>query len=162
MIEKIETLIFRICLTISVVLLLTITCFALMQVFGRYVFHNTFFWVEEITGIILGWMFALGAPMLWIKKDHIKMDAVDKFLSEKARKIWDQAINIIAIILGIIFLIGGVKALRLNTGYSISLLRYDESLKYYFVPVFGILLSITAFLSFLKGVKEFKEKEGTK
>ena len=75
---------------------------------------------------------------------------------------FDPATKLIYAIGAVVGLIGGVKALRLNTGYSISLLRYDESLKYYFVPVFGILLSITAFLSFLKGVKEFKEKEGTK
>lgn len=159
MIEKIETLVFRICLVISVVLLITITLFALMQVIGRYIFHNTFFWVEEITGIILGWMFALGAPMLWIKRDHIKMDAIDRFFSAKTRKVWDAAIDVIAIFIGIIFCIGGIRALKLNTGYSISMLRYDESLRYYFVPVFGILLAFTALLSFFKRLRDFNKEE---
>ena len=149
----------KLCLALCALMLITITIFALVQVFGRYVFHSTIFWIEEVTGIILGWLFALGAPMVWIRKDHIKMDAIDRFLSPKARKIWDIVIDCIACFIGVVFLCGGLSALRLNTGYSISMLRYDESLRYYFVPVFGTLLAFVACLSLLKGIRDFKKEE---
>lgn len=162
MIEKIEDFIMKVCLVLCALMLITITIFALVQVFGRYVFHSTIYWIEEVTGIILGWMFALGAPMVWIRKDHIKMDAIDRFLSSKVKKVWDIVIDLIAGLIGLVFFCGGTRALKLNTGYSISMLKYDESLRYYFVPVFGLLLALVACLSLAKGIRDFRKEEEKK
>ena len=157
MIEKIETWFYRICTLISVAILLSITVFALMQVLGRYVFHHTFFWVEEITAIELGWLVAMGAPMMWLKNGHIVMDAIDQFLPEKGRRIWDCVIQCIAIAIGLVFAVAGYRALKLNSGYSISMLRYDESVRYVFVPVMGILLSLAACIRLVHCLSALKE-----
>ena len=157
MLDRIEKWMYRLFTAISVTILITITVFALMQVCGRYIFHHTFFWVEEITAIMLGWLVAMGAPMMWLKNGHIVMDAIDQFLPEKGKRYWDCGINVIAIAIGILFTVAGIRAYRLNSGYSISMLRYDESLRYLFVPVMGSLLAIAALIRLIRGIREIRE-----
>ena len=146
MLKKISQGIYTLCMSVCVVILIVITAFALMQVCGRDIFHHTFFWVEEITTMLNGWIVALGTPALWLKSEHISMDAVLSILPAKVAHVWEMIIQVIAIAVGGVLFAAGIKALRLNSGYSISMLRYDESLKFVFVPVLGILLMICAAL----------------
>lgn len=150
MVKKVSQGIYTFCLSVCVVILIIITTLALMQVCGRYIFHHTFFWVEEITTMLIGWIVALGTPALWLKNEHIAMDALLAFLPKKAIRIWDMVIQVFAMGTGGVLFAAGMKALRLNSGYSISMLRYDESVKFIFVPVLGALLTVCAALVFVQ------------
>ena len=135
--------------TICTLLLFTITVFALMQVCGRYIFRHTFFWVEDISALILGWMVAFGVPWVWLLEDHIAVDMIDALLPETVRAVWNEVIQFIAIVVGAVLVYSGFGGIRQNRGFSISMLRYDESIKFYFVVVLGVLLIFAACLTLL-------------
>ena len=139
------------------ILLMSITILALVQVCGRYIFLHTFFWVEEVTALLLGWMVAAGVPLMWLKGEHISVNIVDSLLPEKVKMIWDGMIQGIAIFVGIVVTYSGIRAWKQNMGYSISMLGYDESIKFYWIPVMGTLLIVSALLVLLTRGKEKKE-----
>lgn len=150
MLDRIPKWFCRICTFILVVLLVGITVFALVNVVGRYLFQHTIFWVEEVTALVMGWMVAFAVPLLWIEENHIVMNALDYMLNEEMKYWWSIVVDVIAFFIGVIFLYAGLKAYRINSGYSTSLLQYDESIRYLFVPVMGGLLSFASFLTLIK------------
>lgn len=145
-----ETIKNRACIlleTACMLILITITVFALMQVCGRYLFLHTFFWVEEVTALLLGWMVACGVPLIWLREEHIAVDMIDALLPARVRATWDTVIQLLAVGVGGVIAYSGLRAVRQNIGFSISMLRYDESIRFYWVPVMGILLMLSACLT---------------
>lgn len=130
-------------------LLITITILALMQVCGRYIFSHTFFWVEEVTALLIGWMVAMGVPSMWLKGEHLSVDVIGAILPDRVNAVWNVIIQIIAVCVGIVVTYSGIRAWKQNMGYSISMLRYEESVKFYWIPVMGILLIVSAVLVLL-------------
>lgn len=143
--------------TLCALLLIAITILALMQVCGRYIFFHTFFWVEEITALLIGWMVATGVPLMWLKGEHLSVNIVDSLLPRKVSAVWDIIIQIIAVGVGIVVTYAGIRAWKQNIGYSISMLRYEESVKFYWIPVMGGLLILSAVLALLTREKGGKE-----
>lgn len=157
---KIKTVMKKGLLAICTMILVVITTFALVQVCGRYLFRHTFFWVEEVTAILLGWMVACGVPLVWLNGDHISMDAIDSFLSDRMKRIWDVVIQLLGILYGGVCLYSGLRAVRQNTGYSISMLRYDESLRFWWIPAMGAMLIVSACLVLYENSKKRREEHG--
>ncbi len=148
----------ELCLEILCALLLvTITVLALMQVCGRYIFSHTFFWVEEITALLLGWMVATGVPLMWLREEHLSVNVIDGLLPGKAGAVWNVIIQVIGAGVGVVVTYSGIRGWKQNMGYSISMLRYDESVKFYWIPVMGCLLVLSAVLVLLTRGKEGKE-----
>lgn len=145
----------RICTCILII----ITIMALVQVLGRYILLHTFFWVEDITALLLGWMVACGVPLIWLLEEHITVDIIDQFLPEKVKFVWSNMIQLLAILIGVVLFYSGLGAIRQNKGFSISMLRYDESLKFYWIPVAGILLVISAGLILGIRFREYRRKK---
>ena len=157
MLKKIKTGLTKSLLAVCTVILVTVTVFALMQVCGRYIFLHTFFWVEEITAILLGWLVACGVPMVWLQGEHIAMDAIDALLPVKVREAWGCVIQLMGILMGGVCLYSGVRAVRQNMGFSISMRRYDESIRFLFVPTMGALLIVSACLLLAERYQAKKE-----
>ena len=137
-------------------LLTVITILALMQVCGRYIFSHRFFWVEEITALLIGWMVAAGVPSMWLKQEHLSVNVIDALLPDKVSAAWNVIIQVIAVCVGIVITYSGIRAWKQNMGYAISRLRYDESVKFYWIPVMGGLLAVSAVLILLTRGKEGK------
>lgn len=157
MLQKIKKAVCFLFGTICTLLLVTITIFALMQVGGRYLFRRTFFWVEDVSALILGGMVAFGVPWVWLLSDHIAVDMIDAVLPKTVRAVWDNVIQFIAIGVGAVLIRSGLGGVRQNMGFSISMLRYDESIKFYFVVVLGILLIFAACLTLLLRFQEGRQ-----
>ncbi len=159
MVDKIVKWFSGILTFLLVFLLVGITVLALCNVVGRYILKHTIFWVEEVSALSMGWMVAFGAALMWVRHNHIVMDALDYMLSDKMKYIWDIGVNIIGMAVSLIFFFAGIKALKMNTGYSISLLGYDESIRYLFVPVMGALLFIGTVLTLIQDICNHGRKE---
>lgn len=83
-------------ITIIVVLVLITT----YQVFGRYVLSSTPKWSEELARILLVWLTFVGSAIAFGKGIHLKIDLLDRLLSEKV----STYLNIVVDLLLIVFL----------------------------------------------------------
>ena len=149
MIKKLKRQLCRIFAVSSSAILIAITSMAFLQVLGRYVFKHTFFWVEEISVMGVAWMAAIGVPWMWLERGHIAVDALDSLLSDRARAVLDVVIHIAAAAVGIILLYSGLKAIRLNSGFVLSVLKFDESVRYYYIPFMGVMLTVSSAINLI-------------
>ncbi len=53
--------------------------------FGRYALHKPILWAEEVLGYSLVWMVYLGAILVTLERQHLKMDLVSKMLGQRAQ-----------------------------------------------------------------------------
>lgn len=86
---------------------------------------------------------------MWLKQEHLSVNVIDALLPDKVSAAWNVIIQVIAVCVGIVITYSGIRAWKQNMGYSISMLRYDESVKFYWIPVMGGLLAVSAVLILL-------------
>lgn len=65
----------------GILIILVIIVFS--NVLGRYVFHSSLAWSEEISRFLLIWMVFLGSIAAYINDEHLGLDILTKALPEK-------------------------------------------------------------------------------
>ncbi len=71
--------------------------------FGRYALHQPILWAEEVLGYSLVWMVYLGAILVTVERQHLKMDLLSKMLGARAQAFLELiAAAVFAVVGGII------------------------------------------------------------
>lgn len=92
---------YRRCLEIfAIVIIVILVIITTYQVFGRYVLSSTPKWSEELARILLVWLTFIGSAIAFGKGIHLKIDLLDRWLSEKI----NTYLNIVVDVLLVIFL----------------------------------------------------------
>ena len=145
---------------ISAALLLFMVCLAFVQMIGRYLVGANFLWADEVTVFCITYMIALSTPMLWLERDNINMDLFGEKLSPSLNFKSMVLVDIVSLFAAILLTYSGIQAALLHKGFVTSFLGYDESVRYYFVIVFGVLLCITITLELIERVLLYRSGKG--
>lgn len=133
-------------MSIVSLLLVVLVVLATLQVVTRYFIAVQVIWVEEVSIYLVTWIAAVGIPWMWLRQGHIKMDVLNFVLPDRALRIMDYLINIVAVIASVGIIRIGIITIRVNTGYVLSVIKMDEGLRYYPVATAGVLLLISSVL----------------
>lgn len=128
------------------VILVVLVVFATVQVITRYFISVQVIWIEEVSIYLVTWIAAFGIPWMWLRQGHIKMDVLNFVLPEKVLHISDYLINLVACAASAGVIRVGLVAIRVNTGYVLSVIKMDEGLRYYPVLTAGVLLLVSSVL----------------
>lgn len=100
-------------------LLIVFSILVTVQVFMRYVMQNSLSWSEELARYCMVWMVYIGVAYAAKHSLHIRVDAINMILSERAKKI----VNLIA---HFIFLAFCLITVYLGTGAFLRMLRFVQ------------------------------------
>ncbi len=139
---------------IIALLLVILVVLSTVQVITRYFVSVQIIWIEEVSIYIVAWIAAIGASWMWLKRGHIKMDVLGFILPEKVLHKMDYVINIVAAVASIGVIRAGYAAIKVNTGYILSVIGMDEGVKYYPVFVGGIALLCASIMVLVSMIAE--------
>lgn len=144
--KKIVDRLSTVLMNIAAFLLVVLVVLATLQVVTRYFISVQVIWVEEVSIYLVTWIAAVGIPWMWLKQGHIKMDVLNFVLPAKVLRIMDYFINLVALVASVGIIRIGMIAVKVNTGYVLSVIKMDEGLRYYPVVVAGVLLLVSSIL----------------
>lgn len=127
------------------------------QMITRYVISVTFTWAEEVSILAVLYAAAVGAPWVTLKRKHLKMDAAEKLLGKGVKTVTFWIEHILVIAMGVILLVVGINTVRVNAGFRVSILRFDESVRYIPLVIMGALLILSGVITLLEDMIEQKE-----
>ena len=142
--EKIKKNIVLVLQFIMGIILLAMIITNFIQMVTRYFVNVTVVWVEDFSVLGLYWLFALGVPMAWLIGAHMEMNILEKVLSAKFKEVISYLVQVAGVYFGVLFVRAGMRALKLNKGYIMSIMGFDEMWRYVPLIVCGFLLIFAA------------------
>lgn len=140
------------------IIILIMTISNVIQVFTRYFVSYQLMWVEDISSMGLYWIFALGMPMAWILSAHLDMNVFERYMSDAVKQFLWFLQQLCGIVCGVFLIIIANRCIRLNRGYVMSIIGFDESMRYIPLLAAGILLLIISGLMIASRL--IKKKQG--
>lgn len=101
-------------ITAGILVILVIIVFS--NVLGRYVFHSSLAWAEEISRFLLIWMVFLGSVAAYINNEHLGLDIVTQAIPKKLAQVITFVTD---------FLVIYALYLLVNGGYTMTLESWD-------------------------------------
>ena len=131
--------------------------FIFIHIVARYIFAVEIRFTVEYAGYFVCYIVFIGACYNLRIKGHVRIDMLEKFLSERPRK-WLWVIQaLMMVIFSILFLIHGVKfaveAYKLGT-VSITPLGTPLLYPYLVVPIGFLLLTIESLIQFYESISK--------
>ena len=83
-------------------------------------------------------------PMCWLLKDNIIMDVAENIFPRKVIHVFEALAEVFGVIVGVCMTIKAYHSVRVNKGYVLSVLGYDEMWKYIPYVVAGVGLTFAA------------------
>ena len=142
-----QTLKNRLCFVYQVlcaILLVAMVGINVTQVLCRYFISFSFIWAEDLSTYMLHWVVTFSIPMCWMLKNHMVMDVADSIFPKKVMRFFALLQEFVGLAFGIYMAHRGFFAAKVNKGYVLSILKYDEMWKYIPYGIMGILLFIAA------------------
>ena len=136
-----------------------LTAANIYQVAARYAFGATQLWVEDVSVLIMLWMAGLGIGWLWMKHEHLNMDVASFILKKNVIKVFDVVLEIAGLFFGSLLAYYGAVGVRVNTGFSMSILGFDENMRYIPIFVAGLMIVIGSIFRLIEIVESRKNKE---
>lgn len=127
------------------------------QMITRYFIAVTFTWAEEVSIMTVIYTAAIGAPWATLRRKHLKMDAAAKLLSPTVKKVTFWIEHLLIIAMGVILLIVGIKTVAVNSGYKVSILQFDEGVRYVPLILMGALLIISGVITTLEDILDARD-----
>jgi TRAP-type C4-dicarboxylate transport system permease small subunit len=121
------------------VLLVLMTLLVTYVVFMRYVMNDTPVWGEETVRLFLVWLTFLGASLGLGNDTHIRLNAIDTFLSPKILKMMDWFSIVILFLFSLFMIIEGINMAMLGTGSKLPGLGIQTAWVFAAIPIAGIL-----------------------
>jgi TRAP-type C4-dicarboxylate transport system permease small subunit len=122
----------------------------LWQVLTRYFVDMIVMWTEDVTVLTLLWMAACGAGWLWTVHDCLAMDVADFLLPKKVLHMLDYLVEVMGLIGGPVIFYIAINALNANAGIIMSVLQFDEKIRYYPVVFMGFAIFVASVLRLLE------------
>lgn len=133
---------------------------------GAYLRNVVFFlddpaWSEEIVLTLMSYMAVLSAALSIRTGAHIRMTALDRYLSKKVIMCLDVLADVAVMVLGIIMLVIGTQyATTLGSrGYYVSIPTLSKFWQYLPIPLAGFAMIVFEIESLYNNVKKFFVKE---
>mgnify|MGYP004697563349 CR=1 FL=1 len=162
--EKIKQRVVTVLEFIMGLLLLAMIVSNFIQMVTRYFINMTVVWVEDFSILGIYWCFALGMPLAWLLNAHMEMNILENVLSAKVKVVISYLVQLSGIIFGSLFIKAGLRAIKLNKGYIMSIIGFDEMWRYVPLVVCGVLLILSALFTVTEMVLKHKalknEKKG--
>jgi len=147
---KIRAIINKIVLTSSEIVILLIAFISFIQVIARYVFNSPFFWVEEISRILMIYMTFMSTSIVLSKGEHLSLGILLNYTSGAIHKIQKILIGFFILIFSISMIFYSTKMIT-KTWYMISPLGFPRGFIYLALVIGGVLLVIESIFILLQG-----------
>ncbi|SDI89637.1 TRAP transporter small permease [Natribacillus halophilus] len=141
---------------ICLILLILIGVLLLLSIITRF-FGISISWTDEVIQFSTVWMIFLGAAVAFFDKEHISLN----LFNEDRMRVWIKfvrqlVISVSAIIVCLVFIIGGWELFQQGQFQSSPILQWPRSYWYLSIPLCGLLIITVVFIRFgdLKREKE--------
>lgn len=126
------------------------------QLITRYVISYTFTWAEEVSTLTIIYATAFGAPWVTLKRRHLRMDAATKLLPQSVKNVTHWIAHGLILITAVLYIYIGTKTVAYNTGFTMSILGFDESLRYLPLIGEGVLISVAELITLAEDILDAK------
>jgi len=124
---------FVIILTFALSLLLS------LSVFYRYILNDSIYWSGEVARYMLAYIVFLGSTMAHKHKEHIRIDMIFSYLSNKNKKNIDIVIALLFISFWVIVLLGCIKLFPLFMMQTTATLGIAYAIPFAALPISAII-----------------------
>ena len=132
----------------AIVLFVIMICACVLQVFFRFILHNSLSWSEELARYCFIWMHLTGASLLLREREHATVTAVIDLIHGKARRVWDMFIELIIMLDGVMLIIYGIKLVKSTWGNPSPAMSLNMGILNLAAPVCGLLILFQAIVMF--------------
>lgn len=137
----------RVSYTLAAVIILFMTSLSFFQIFFRHLFGTVLIWSNDVNIFCISTSVALTIPPLWLDHNDVVMDLIAAKLSPLSDFILSCMVEVCGFFMAIVLAYSGGIAIKMHKGFSTSILRFDDSIRYFFVVYIGISLCLVIFLS---------------
>jgi TRAP-type C4-dicarboxylate transport system permease small subunit len=142
---------------ISTIIFSLLFALIILQIGYRY-FHLSLPWTEEMARISLIWSVFLGSAVALIKRDHIRVDIVDRHLSVQGKKIYDLVTDFLILLFSIVWCIGAFEVFVRNQNISLVTLDFSVGNSFYLPTLISSgLIIIVLVLRIFQGFFTYKK-----
>ncbi|WP_422448002.1 TRAP transporter small permease [Thermoanaerobacterium sp. DL9XJH110] len=131
--KKIDEFFEKINITIGSILVIAMVVVVVLQVYYRYVLHNSLSWSEELARCIFAWVTFLGADIALRKGAHIGLDLIEKKLNNGQKTVLKYIKN---------FIIGFFSAAMIKTGIEVVSITMSQNLPALQIPTGYVYVAI--------------------
>jgi TRAP-type C4-dicarboxylate transport system permease small subunit len=111
-----------------------------LQVVMRYVFNFPLSWSEEIAMLLFTWVVMLSTLVGVRRSVHARMSLLVEVLPEWIQSVWERAVNIVVLAIGLFIAYSGWDYLVQTRGATSAATGYPIEWLYACAPCFGVLL----------------------
>jgi len=123
------------------VILFGIMCIVLLQIFTRYVIFYSLPWSEELSRYLFVVMIMLGINIGISKNMMVRIDLIDNFLSENAKRMLEIGRDIIALVIASILFYSSIDLIKIGSVQISPAMQIPMSTIYLFLFV-GFLFAV--------------------
>ncbi len=129
----------------------------LWQVASRYILADPSSVTDEIAGFLLVWVGLFGAAYCFGQGEHLAVDILQQYISDKMKRRLDYFINVVVMLFALtVMTIGGVWLVytRFSLGVTSPALMLNLGYVYAVLPLSGVLTIYFASHNILRFIKE--------
>lgn len=138
-------IIFIILLIIIGIILLTILT---LEILSRAFLGKSILWVQELSTLLLVFMTAIGAAIMFINNEEIRITTIADIFPNSIQRIIDIAGDLLIIFLSINLIIGSLRFWPIVSGSAFNVLPFSTGINAAIMLIFSIVL-------FLCGLRNF-------
>lgn len=127
-------------LTILIIVIMVVVVF--MQVFFRYIMHNSLSWSEELAIFLFIWLSFIGGEIVLRNGDHIAVDTLLKVLKGVPKLVLSVLIDVIIIVFACIVLTSGYVLTTTTVNQPSAALQIPMSFVYVAIPISMVMIII--------------------
>lgn len=146
--SRIKTLIDRLLLSVSTILLIAMVALSTWQVLARYVFNISSPGTEEAIRYLLIWFSLISAAYVFGEKKHIAILFFKEKLRANSQRVMERIIDVMVIVLAAILMIyGGFNIVLLTISQTAAATGISMAAVYAALPVSGLFIILYTILN---------------
>lgn len=146
---------------VAIVLFVIMICACVLQVFFRFVLHNSLSWSEELARYCFIWMHLCGASLLLQNREHATVTAILDLIKGKVRRVWDLFIELVIMVDGLALVIYGAKLVSSTWGNPSPAMSLNMGILNLAAPISGALLMLQALVMMATEITALAGKDGS-
>lgn len=140
--KKIDDFFEKFNMAIGCILIVIMVATVVLQVYYRYVLHNSLSWSEELARSIFAWVTFVGADLALRKGAHIGIDIIEKILNINQRKLLNYFQNIVIALFSVVMITKGLEVVSITMGQNLPALQIPTGYVYISIPFAGMTMLI--------------------
>lgn len=149
--------------TTVLVAICAVICFVILamnviQCILRYLTDASFYYSEDVTVFGMLWIMGLGISIGWMNREHLLINLIDRFISDRGMEILLFMLDFIGVAVGVAMTYFGRLSQIMNTGLVMSVVGVDESFRYWPLIVGGVLNAIAATVCIIEQILVWREE----